>query len=156
MTAAASHGVPHQCTPTRPPSTTSPQGLPAPPCRHHGHTYQAALRRGASAAAAWDEPLDVVLDVLGAALAGRVLIPFEVAATLGLPAAQPDPARFTSEELGWLRMLAAGATATALAEQSGLSNRTMYRRLADLYTRLGVHNRAEAITTATRWGLLDT
>jgi DNA-binding CsgD family transcriptional regulator len=56
-----------------------------------------------------------------------------------------DPSQFTSRELEWLRILASGATAT-LAEYGGYSARTMYRRLADLYARLGVNNRCEAVT----------
>jgi DNA-binding NarL/FixJ family response regulator len=118
-----------------------------------GAAHQAALQRGASAAVAWDAPLETVLDILAAALTGRVLLPLEIAVTLGHR--QVEPETFTPQELEWLRQLVAGATTTAMAARSRLSSRTLYRRLADLYQRLGVQNRAGAIATATRWDLLD-
>ncbi len=117
-----------------------------------GAAHQAALQRGASAAIAWDAPLDAVLAVLAAALDGQVLLPLEIAVTLGHP--DIDPGIFSPQELAWLRLLAAGATTSALARRSRLSDRTINRRLANLYSRMGVRNRAEAIAAATRWGLI--
>jgi DNA-binding NarL/FixJ family response regulator len=97
-------------------------------------------------------PLDAVLAVLAAALDGQVLLPLEIAVTLSH--SDVDPSTFSPQELTWLRLLAAGATTNALAARSRLSDRTIHRRLADLYSRMGVHNRAEAIAAATRWGLI--
>ncbi len=119
-------------------------------------TYQEAFRRGATAAAAWDAPLATLLDVLAAAVQGRILLTADDAHVLavGTPT-DPHPAHFSDQDLDWLRQLAVGSSVTALARRSGLSDRSVYRRLADLYSRLGVANRSAAIATAIRWRLLD-
>lgn len=54
----------------------------------------------------------------------------------------------------WLAALASGSTVARLANETGYSERVMFRRLADLYGRLGVSGRAEAIVAAERLGLL--
>jgi DNA-binding NarL/FixJ family response regulator len=59
-------------------------------------------------------------------------------------------------ERAWLRRLAAGGTVAGLARDCAYSEREMYRRLSDLYTRLGGRTRTEALLLAERHGLLST
>jgi DNA-binding NarL/FixJ family response regulator len=119
-------------------------------------TYQEAFRRGATAAVAWDASLATVLDVLAAAVNGRILLTSNDAHVVAAGTlTDPHPDQFSDQELDWLRQLATGVPVNTLARRSGLSDRSVYRRLANLYTRLGVANRSAAIATAIRWRLLD-
>ena len=56
----------------------------------------------------------------------------------------------TSEETRWLHALEAGCTVLDLARLAGYSERSMYRRLASLYGRLGAANRREALAELRR------
>jgi DNA-binding NarL/FixJ family response regulator len=56
--------------------------------------------------------------------------------------------------LGWVRVLATGASMSQLAEDEGCSERAMYRRLREVYDRLGVADRAAAIALLARAKLL--
>jgi len=119
-------------------------------------THQEAYRRGATAAVAWDAPLDTITRVLAAAAQGHILLTSASAHALAAGTlTDPHPDQFSDRELDWLRQLATGVSVTTLARRSGLSDRSVYRRLANLYTRLGVANRSAAIATAIRWRLLD-
>ncbi len=60
----------------------------------------------------------------------------------------------TDNERAWLRALARSATVASLARASGYSQREMYRLLGELYRRLGVSTRTEALLRADRLGLL--
>lgn len=69
----------------------------------------------------------------------------------------PDAGSYISEEeSGWLRSLAAGITVAGLADRVGYSERETYRTLGELYTKIGVTNRTQAIIWATRHGVFDT
>ena len=54
-----------------------------------------------------------------------------------------------------LQLLAQGRTVAELADLDGYSEREMFRTLKDLYTRIGVTSRTEAIVWASRYGVLD-
>lgn len=98
------------------------------------------------------EPEQVIAAVL-AALEGSVLMSAEALASM----IGQDPhagVEISDEEADWLTDLAAGATVVRLADDYGYSERAMFRRLHDLYTRLGVTNRTEALVTAQRLGLI--
>lgn len=69
------------------------------------------------------------------------------------PRRAPLPDALSDVELGWLRALRRGETVAQLAVEGGLSERTMHRRLASLYRRLGVANRTDAVALAERLGL---
>lgn len=98
------------------------------------------------------EPEQVMAAVVAAA-DGMTVIPSSLFASM----VGHDPhGRVTiSEEEGeWLTRLAGGTTVVRLADDFGYSERAMFRRLHDLYTRLGVSNRSEALITAQRLGLI--
>lgn len=98
------------------------------------------------------EPEQVVAAVL-AALDGMVLMSSESLA--GMIGHHPHAGvELSEEEAEWLTALARGATVVHLADDFGYSERAMFRRLHELYTRLGVSNRTEALVTAQRLGLL--
>ena len=70
----------------------------------------------------------------------------------------PEPFRLRSplsiEEVAILRRLAAGERIADISSHLGYSERSLYRRLNDIWTRLGVSNRAEGITIAVSNGWL--
>jgi len=134
-------------------STTVLALLPDPSAAAHAH----AMSHGASAATDWNSDPDEIVVVLADAIAGLVRLPISVARLLAAEwpdahALRPD---VEPEEAAWLTDLAAGATVARVADEAGYSERAMFRKLHDLYTRLGVSSRAEAIVAAERFGLLD-
>jgi DNA-binding NarL/FixJ family response regulator len=70
-----------------------------------------------------------------------------------------SPARLhrhlSAEEQDWLRALRHGETIGMMAVSHGVSERTMFRRLAGFYRRLGVANRTEAVALAERLGIAN-
>jgi DNA-binding NarL/FixJ family response regulator len=118
--------------------------------------YAHALRHGAVGAAAFDDDPEQIVTVVAAAVSGVVCMPVATATALAWwgpeqhgygPVVGPD-------ELEWLLELSRGGTVVKLAERYGYSERAMFRKLADLYARLGVSGRAEALVAADRFGLL--
>jgi two-component system nitrate/nitrite response regulator NarL len=61
----------------------------------------------------------------------------------------------TAREGEVLRLLAEGRTAARIGEELHLSEATVKTHLHNLYEKLGVSDRAAAVATAMRWGLLE-
>jgi two-component system nitrate/nitrite response regulator NarL len=61
----------------------------------------------------------------------------------------------TERESEVLRLLAEGRTAARIGEELHLSEATVKTHLHNLYDKLGVSDRAAAVATAMRWGLLE-
>lgn len=106
------------------------------------------------------DPDDLVAAVKTVAAGGKVLAP-DVAAkviaqvTTGKPAAaagQVEP--LTERELEVLRLAAQGLTNKAIAAELGLSDRTVQGHLANIYGKLAVASRTEAVTRALKLGWL--
>ncbi|MGB2571029.1 hypothetical protein ACPFP2_21635 [Micromonospora citrea] len=118
--------------------------------------YQTALTCGARAACAWDtSPQDLAM-VVTAALAGRTVLPTWIVERLvGLVQQAPPEPTVSAEELRWLQLLARGGSVTELSIIAGYSPREVFRRLRQLYQRMGVSNRQQAIAVAGTWGLVD-
>jgi DNA-binding NarL/FixJ family response regulator len=116
-----------------------------------------ALWHGAVAAVDWRADPERIVEVAEAASRGDTLLPMAVARSLAVGGADPHAERpeMDEEEVEWLEALAAGGTVVGLAEDYGYSERAMFRRLRDLYARLGASNRAEALIAATRLGILE-
>jgi DNA-binding NarL/FixJ family response regulator len=70
-----------------------------------------------------------------------------------LPAATTTTAGLTRREGEVLRLLAAGQSNQRIAHLLCLSPRTVQRHIANLYPKVGAHNRAEATAYALRHGL---
>jgi len=119
-------------------------------------TVAHALYHGSVAAVDWRAETGRIVEVAEAAARGDALLPCETAR--GLPGAIGDPHAerpfVDEEEAEWLEALARGATVVSLADDYGYSERVMFRRLRDLYGRLGATNRSEALINAVRFGLL--
>jgi DNA-binding NarL/FixJ family response regulator len=117
--------------------------------------YVRAIEAGATAAVARDTVPETVTEVLSAAIRGMSVLPAEVVRVLAAPPmAQEDPIELSGREMEWLRALSQGVTIARLAENVGYSERAMYRLLRDLYKRMQVANRTEAILKASRRGWL--
>lgn len=120
-------------------------------------SYAAVVRAGAGAAIGNDDEPEAFVAVLGEVLDGRSSIPVGLARSLAarIPAA-PDPEAWVGpDDVTWLRGIAEGKTVAGLADEVGYSEREMFRLLRDLYLRIGVRSRTEAIVWATRHGVLD-
>jgi two-component system nitrate/nitrite response regulator NarL len=67
---------------------------------------------------------------------------------------QGPPARLTDREAEVLRFIAEGMSAPAIAERLELSTATVKTHLSNLYDKLGVSDRAAAVSEAMRRDLL--
>jgi DNA-binding NarL/FixJ family response regulator len=121
-----------------------------------GDAVAGALRAGAAAVAGRDDQPDRLVAVIEHAFAGDALLPAELARHLAHnpPVDALEELGLTPDELGWLRGLADNCSIARIAAEAHVSERTMYRRLDQLFRRIGVNNRAEAIAWATRRALL--
>jgi len=66
----------------------------------------------------------------------------------------PGRERLTAREIEVLRLVASGASNRGVAERLVISEKTAARHVANLFTKLGVHTRAEAARMAAERGLL--
>jgi DNA-binding NarL/FixJ family response regulator len=106
---------------------------------------------------------ELVRAVKAVAAGGKVLDPDIAAkvvaqATTGKPAAAHDQVEPLSErELDILRLAGQGLTNKAIGVQLGISDRTVQGHLANIYGKLGVSSRTEAVTRALKlgWIVLD-
>lgn len=117
--------------------------------------YSHALRHGAVAAADWNDEPEAIVEVVNAAVRGRALIPIDVVHSMAKRTMSIHAPLIEAEEVGWLKALAGGASVVDLADEVGYSERSMFRRLHDLYGRLGVQTRTAALIEAERLGLLE-
>ncbi len=111
-----------------------------------------AFAHGAFVADHDAEPEQVV-GAIAAAADGAARIPLDLLRLLAGATHHGTP-EISDEEAQWLAALTSGATVVKLADDFGYSERALFRRLADLYARLGASNRAEALVAAERLGVL--
>ncbi|NJC12998.1 DNA-binding NarL/FixJ family response regulator [Micromonospora profundi] len=112
-----------------------------------------AVRAGATAVLPRDVTAERLLEACRAVRRDESVLPAATVRELLRRAARwDDDVRLDDRELGWLRMLAGGATVARVAAQSGYSERMMFRLLRDLYARLGVGGRTEAMLLAREQG----
>lgn len=109
-----------------------------------------ALDAGAISAASRVAPLELLTDVVKAAVRGAVCLPREVLVDLA-NGTRRDLETCAKE---WLKALAAGATVAELARSQGFSEREMYRRLRRAYAQLGASDRSGALVKAAQEGLI--
>jgi len=114
--------------------------------------YRSLFRHCAAALPAGSAEDDIVIAIKAAHRALSCL-PTTAARALTGALEERTPA-LTSNERLWLRALAESVTVASLARSSGYSEREMYRLLGELYRRLGVTTRTEALLRADRLGLL--
>jgi DNA-binding NarL/FixJ family response regulator len=114
------------------------------------------LEAGASACLPAGASMEEIVGAVHLAAAGLSLIPMELLHALVTSRDRaPEACPLSGQEIEWLRSLSRGMRVAKLAESVCYSEREMYRRLRDLYVRMGVAGRTEAVVRATRWGVLD-
>lgn len=111
-----------------------------------------ALAAGASGAISRDAGATEVLLALNAALANSTVLPTAMARTLVAEGAEREPSCLELSELTWLQSMANNMTVERLGRLAGYSEREMYRRLRNVYFKMGVTNRTEALLKASRLG----
>lgn len=110
--------------------------------------YLRAISAGATTAIPRTVSMPRLRAVFQAAIEGSTLLPTDVVQALAGRSAEKAAEHPSTREIGWLRDLASGMSVSRIAEGAAYSERMMFRLLRDLYTRLGVHNRTEALMLA--------
>lgn len=90
---------------------------------------------------------------LSPSVAMRVLEFFR-ADTAGEPEAAPSKANLTQRELEILRLVAKGLQTKEVAEMLDISVNTVSHHIKKIYTKLNIHNRAQAVSAAAELRLL--
>jgi two-component system nitrate/nitrite response regulator NarP len=106
-----------------------------------GELPRLAMLAGAAGFVARTESAERLLDTCAAVAGGQMVFPF-----LDVRELQADPIRsLTRRERALLEALAKGLTNAALAEEFAISANTVKFHLSNLYDKLGVTSRAQAI-----------
>lgn len=116
-----------------------------------------ALSEGASGVIASDASADEVARAVQIVLAGgSYLGPDGAAAILGRVAegARVQAGPLTGREMAVLGPLSQGLSARQIARALGVSERTVNTHVANIYRKLGVGNRVEAVRVAIRMGMV--
>lgn len=100
-----------------------------------------AMAAGAAAFCHRDAPQEQLLDIAASVATGRMVFPF-----MDVRSLKRDPREsLTEREKTLLAALAKGRTNTELAEELGISINTVKFHLRNLYDKLGLRNRSQAI-----------
>lgn len=124
-----------------------------------GGDVEPGLLSGAAGLFSKDEPLEVLGAAIRQVARGEQYLSASLALALlkrppaGLSATDFDPGTLTEREREVLVLLGDGLSNKAIAARLYLSVRTVEGHLANLYTRLGVHSRIEAVLIAMQSGL---
>lgn len=119
--------------------------------------YQ-SIAGGASGFVGKQADRDEICDTVAAAARGEVRLPPEIQGQLVRQIqlrAENDAPRLTTREREVLTMIADGLSAPDIAERLTLSPATVKSHLQTLYEKLDVNDRAAAVATAMRAGLLE-
>jgi len=114
-----------------------------------------ALGAGIRMVAARKSPPEEIVDVALRSFNGVAVLPLDVFQSIARRARPDSAVAVDEDQMRWLQLLADGRTTQELAAETGYSERAMFRMLHDLYGRLGVTNRQQALIFASRHGLLD-
>ena len=110
-----------------------------------------ALRAGAKAYVLKDISADALVACIRDVLAGKTYLAPAAAAKL---AEGVTRVQLTPRELSALRLMADGKANKEIAQELGISDRTVKTHLGHLFEKLGVTSRTEAVKVATRRGLV--
>jgi DNA-binding NarL/FixJ family response regulator len=113
-----------------------------------------AIKAGATGYLLKDSPRDELIRAVRAAHAGKSVLAPSVAGALIDLAGDRAPEALSPREIEVLRLIADGATNHAAARQLLISETTVKTHLLHIYTKLGVRDRASAVATAYKRGLL--
>jgi DNA-binding NarL/FixJ family response regulator len=113
-----------------------------------------AIEAGATGYLLKDAPRDELLRAVRAAYAGQsVLAPSVASSLVGMVGPRPYE-RLSPRELEVLRLVAEGGTNQAVARRLLVSETTIKTHLLHIYTKLGVRDRAAAVSAAYKKGLI--
>jgi len=116
----------------------------------------AAMEAGASAFVGKDAPsTEVVRAARHAAVSPRSFLCAGLAGAM-MRRMSAESTRLSTREHDVLLLLADGANAAAIGQQLYMSESTVKSHIARIYQKLGAQNRAQALVTAMRIGLLST
>jgi len=113
--------------------------------------YRAALQLGVFPVR-WDSPPAYIVDVLRMAIQGHVLLPREVACALARDDRELRLAVLDEDERAIVACLGEGDTNRRIASRLRVSERTLRRRLQEIYGKLNVSGRQEASALFVRHG----
>lgn len=111
-----------------------------------------ALKAGASAYLLKSSLIDELLNTIRAVHAGRRYIPADIAQEIAIHAAE-EP--LTQREIATLELVAAGKANKVIAWELEVSEETVKAHLRSVYSKLGVNDRTQAVTTALRRGIIE-
>jgi DNA-binding NarL/FixJ family response regulator len=114
-----------------------------------------AVKAGATGYLLKDAPRDELIRAVRAAHAGQSVLSPAVAGALIDLAGNRGPDALSAREIEVLRLVADGATNQTAARQLLISETTIKTHLLHIYTKLGVRDRASAVATAYKRGLLS-
>jgi DNA-binding NarL/FixJ family response regulator len=117
----------------------------------------ALLRAGADGYILKSAPAEELVRAVRAVAAGQTALSPEVARKVVQQVTAPDarasqPEPLTDREIEVLRLTARGLTNKAIGRELSISARTVQGHLANIYGKLGVYSRTEAVTEALRRG----
>jgi DNA-binding NarL/FixJ family response regulator len=111
-----------------------------------------AIKAGASGYLLKSSLITELLSTIRAVHAGRRYIPAEIAQEIAFHATEES---LTSRELAILELVAAGKANKLVAHELTLSEETVKAHLRSIFSKLGVSDRTQAVTTAFRRGILS-
>jgi DNA-binding NarL/FixJ family response regulator len=118
-------------------------------------SYVRALTSGAVGVMPRDATPAEVRDTVEAVTRSKCILPIDVLRALtGVTGDSGSDKAPSSREIDWLRRIAEGESVANLAAQVGYSERMMFRLLRDLYDRLQVKGRTEALMLGRQEGWL--
>lgn len=117
-------------------------------------TLARGLRAGVEGYITKERALDDVLEALRTVSGGGQYLSDEQVARSQAVTGGSTGETLTERELGILRLLAQGKDSQAIADELTISTNTVRTHLQNIFAKLGVHSKLEAVTTATARGLL--
>jgi DNA-binding NarL/FixJ family response regulator len=113
---------------------------------HSCGDFVAALHAGAHSTGALDTSIPAVCEIVATTIQGFGCAPPRVIAPMASSfMAHALDMTLSEHDLHVLQCISEGCTVAKLAKQEGFSERTMYRRLRELYARIGASTRTDAI-----------
>ena len=110
-----------------------------------------ALKAGACAYLLKSSLLDELLTTIRAVHAGRRYVPAGIAQEIAIHAAQ-EP--LSPREVSILELVAAGKANKSIAFEMAVSEETVKAHLKNIFSKLGVNDRTQAVTTGLRRGII--
>lgn len=117
--------------------------------------YAELLRRASVYPALRSATPESIAECMKASLNGMCVLPNRIARQMANAMPAQGGTGLTREELSWLRRLGRAVTVEEIADDVGLSERSLYRRLRVAYRKLGVESRTEALLRLAQLGLLE-